>query len=328
VANAGPNAVTGAGVTDVVPSGLTGASWTCAPAGGAACGAAAGSGNIAESVDLPAGGSVVYTLTGTVAALPATVRNTATAGLPSNFIELNAANNTATDDDLLLCDAYSVIVPDGRLTAAGLGAGATAWHIASLRSGSSYSAEFTNLGGGPAPALAVFRGDDGCTGVSTAVLRDTTAVDPVTGASVRVSFTGSGADARYRFRLVNGTGTPMSYALQVAETTLFSPAWTTNGTFDTYYSVQNTTNATVAATLTLRDVTGAVIGSAPLDVPAGRTVSANTSALGIPRNRTGTAHLVHNGPPGALNVESAIANFTFATPYIQPVKFTPAREQR
>lgn len=328
VGNAGPNDAAGATVSDPLPSGLTAASWTCVATGGASCGSASGSGSISQTVGLPVGGTVTYTLTATVAPVPATVRNTATVTVPPNFAELNPSNNGATDDDLLVCDAYTVVVPDGRLTATSLGAGATAWHLASLRIGSSYSAEFTNRTGGGAPMLTVFRGDDGCGATSTAVVRDTTAADPPSGASGRVSFTGEGADARYRLRLVNGTGSTLSYTLSIAETTLFSPAWSTNATFDTYYSFQNTTNADVAGTLTLLDVAGTVVATSALDIPAGRTIAANTSSLGVVRNRTGTARLSHDGPPGSVVVESAIANFTFASPYVQPVRFVPAREQR
>src|SRR5437773_1439312 len=67
VSNAGPNAANGATVTDTVPAALTGpASWTCAGSGGGTCGSGAGGPNISETVNLPVGGSVTYTLTGTV----------------------------------------------------------------------------------------------------------------------------------------------------------------------------------------------------------------------------------------------------------------------
>src|SRR5262249_22820207 len=69
VANAGPSAVTGAAVNDTFPATLTGVTWTCTPAGtGASCGATSGTGNIATTVNLPAGTSATFTATARSAA--------------------------------------------------------------------------------------------------------------------------------------------------------------------------------------------------------------------------------------------------------------------
>src|SRR4029079_112640 len=57
--NAGPDAVTGATVADTFPAILT-CTWTCVGARGGTC-TASGSGNISDTVNLPAGGSVTYT---------------------------------------------------------------------------------------------------------------------------------------------------------------------------------------------------------------------------------------------------------------------------
>ena len=57
--NAGPSNATGATVADTFPASLT-ATWTCVGAGGGTC-TASGSGNINDTVNLPAGGSVTYT---------------------------------------------------------------------------------------------------------------------------------------------------------------------------------------------------------------------------------------------------------------------------
>ena len=76
------------------------------------------------------------------------------------------------------------------------------------------------------------------------------------------------------------------------------------------------------------DQTGAVLSTAPMSIPAGQRVSVNTASLGVARNRTGTARLAHDGPPGSILVEAAIANFSISPAYVQPVKFQPVRERR
>src|SRR4029077_6132070 len=65
-------------VTDIFPSALTGVSWSCAGAGGAVCGAAAGTGNINTTVTVPVTAAATFTATGAVdAASSDTIENTA-----------------------------------------------------------------------------------------------------------------------------------------------------------------------------------------------------------------------------------------------------------
>jgi hypothetical protein len=71
-----------------------------------------------------------------------------------------------------------------------------------------------------------------------------------------------------------------------------------------------------------------VVSTFPVSIPAGQSVSTNTSALGVTRNRTGTTKFVHNGPPGSIVAEAAIANFTISPAYVQPVKFQPVRDAK
>jgi uncharacterized repeat protein (TIGR01451 family) len=322
--------VTGATVTDTVPASLTGVTWTCVGAGGGTCGAPAGAGNINQTANLPVGGSVTYTLIGTVSATPTTtLLNTATVAVPVTMSDPNPGNNTATDSDFLLCGGESVAVADGRLTSATVGAGATVWHGSILKIGDSYSWELKSLTGTTAPGTATFyAGDDGCSLTSTLTTRDTTALDPGGSATTRrVSFVATGTAPFFRARLVNSGGS-IPYSFSVTDTTLYSPAWSTNGTFDTFYSFQNTTGAAVTGTLTLLDTAGAVLNSFPVSVPAGQTSSTNTLSLAVARNRTGTARFAHDGPPGAVLAEAAIANFSITPNYIQPVKFQTVREAR
>ena len=103
-ANYGPNNITatGVGITDNVPTNITGVTWTCAVVAGSptgtSCGAASGSGNaLNTTANLPYGGSVVYTVTGTVnAPAPAQLSNTASLVIPGSVTDYNPNNNSAT----------------------------------------------------------------------------------------------------------------------------------------------------------------------------------------------------------------------------------------
>lgn len=100
VSNAGPDAVSGASVTDSMPAALTAVSWTCLPL--ANCGAASGSGNIASTVNLAAGASATFTVKGTVAAnATASLINTASVTAPAGTSDPAPANNSATDTDMV-----------------------------------------------------------------------------------------------------------------------------------------------------------------------------------------------------------------------------------
>jgi uncharacterized repeat protein (TIGR01451 family) len=328
--NVGSLTANGATVTDTLPTELTAASWTCVGAGGGTC-AASGSGSINDNtVNLPAGASVTYTLTGTVSANARGLSNTATVATSVGMTDPNLANNSATDTDTLICAGEMVVLADGRVSAGVIGAGATVWLGSSLKIGDSYSLELKNPTEPAAPpgTTTVFAGDDGCSGTSTLATRDTTLIDPVgEGLAQRVSFTATGTERFFRARVVN-SGASVPFTFSLSDTTLFSSAWSTNGSFDTFYSFQNTTGAALNGTLTLLDTAGATLSTFDLSIPAGQTASTNTSTLAVASGRTGTARFTHNGPPGAIVAEAAIANFTISPAYVQPVKFLAVREAK
>jgi len=99
--NAGPKAVRGATVSDAVPAFLLSPAWTCVAAGGAAC-TPGGTGDISDTVDLPVGGTVTYTLTATLIHTPPGLFNTASVSPPAGYGDTNPANNTVTDTDVVL----------------------------------------------------------------------------------------------------------------------------------------------------------------------------------------------------------------------------------
>ncbi|WP_010466816.1 IPTL-CTERM sorting domain-containing protein [Acidovorax radicis] len=106
--NAGPSNAPGTTVADTLPAVLTG-TWTCVGSGGGTC-TAAGSGSINDVVNLPAGGSVTYTVTATVSAsATGTLVNTATVTASGGVTDPNPGNNSATDTDTIAAVAASAI---------------------------------------------------------------------------------------------------------------------------------------------------------------------------------------------------------------------------
>ena len=99
VANAGPSAAVGATVYDTFPSTLTAVTWTCSPGIGASC-ASSGSGNITDTVNIPSGSQLTYTVTATVADDATTdVVNHVSVVPPNGVVDLNESNNSAQDLD-------------------------------------------------------------------------------------------------------------------------------------------------------------------------------------------------------------------------------------
>ena len=224
------------------------------------------------------------------------------------------------------CGNPTVIVPDGRITSSTIPNSQTFFFTITSRAGSSYSVEFHNVLGAAVQTpgtLSVFS-DTGCS--SSVTTTNTAATDPGDPNGERVSFTATTTTTR--FSLANSSGGAITYSFSVSDTTMFSPAWSTNSTFNSFYSFLNTTGGTIAGTLTLFNTLGTQVGTPTnFTINPNSTASTNTAALGTVRNTTGTAKFTHNGPPGAILAEAAIANFTITpTPYFQPVKFAPTRE--
>ena len=99
VTNHGPSHALGAAVNDPFPATLTGCSWTCAASGGAACPAGPVAGDLATQVDLPVGGTALFTATCTATALVATdpVVNTVQVAPATGVAERNPTDNSASD---------------------------------------------------------------------------------------------------------------------------------------------------------------------------------------------------------------------------------------
>ena len=115
VTNAGPSTATAAPVSDVLPAAIASATWTCAAAPGSTCGAASGTGNVATTVTLPAGGSATFSVVAPISpSATGTLVNTATVSAPAGVTDPNPANNSATDTDTLVPTAdLSITKTDG-----------------------------------------------------------------------------------------------------------------------------------------------------------------------------------------------------------------------
>ena len=97
VSNSGPGSETGATIADAdLTTVLSGDTWTAGETGGASGFTPSGSGNIDDtSVDMPAGSTITYTITGTVIATSGSISNTASVTPPGGTAK------TATDTDNL-----------------------------------------------------------------------------------------------------------------------------------------------------------------------------------------------------------------------------------
>ena len=122
--NAGPSSAAGSTVADTFPASET-CTWTCAGAGGGTC-TAAGSGNINDAVNLPSGGSTIYTASCTIsAAATGTLSNTATVTAPAGVTDPVPGNNSATDSDALGASADLAITKTDGVTTATAGGSVT-----------------------------------------------------------------------------------------------------------------------------------------------------------------------------------------------------------
>lgn len=108
VSNHGPDSVTGASLSDLLPLELINASWNCSASPGEACMSNSGMGDIQELVDLNAGGQLTYTLTATADAVEGMV--------VINFVEImgpESPTDTNGDNNYAVVETPVGLFSDG-----------------------------------------------------------------------------------------------------------------------------------------------------------------------------------------------------------------------
>ena len=124
VSNAGPSDVSGASFIDNVPVGVTGVTASCAVTlGSAQCPSVVGvsGNNVSASIPfIPAGGSVTFTVAGTISgSAPASITNTASINLPGNVVDPTPANNSSATTSVVPVADLSVVKQGPAVIASG-----------------------------------------------------------------------------------------------------------------------------------------------------------------------------------------------------------------
>jgi hypothetical protein len=240
------------------------------------------------------------------------------------------------------CGSPSTVAPDGRIVESAIPTATTFYWEVGTTAGRSYSVEVKFLTSiwSTGPTVTVYANGADCVGnVPAAGARNTTQIEPtvipsglnpggIGGLPSGSRFSITAAGNQIFVKIDNATGgTPSNYSISASETTLYSPAWTTNGTFDTFYSMQNTTTSPINGVLTLL-ASGGGMTTVPIMIPADDIFGTNTASLGVMRNKVGRARFSHDGPPGAVVIKANQANFATSPPFIELVPFTEVRGVR
>ena len=228
VSNSGPSAVTGATVSDVLPASVASDTFTAVGSGGATGFTASGSANIADTVNLPAGSTVTYTLHASIASsATGTLVNVATVTAPSGVTDPNPGNNSATDTDTLTPQVtLGVVKSDG---SAGYTPGGTAVYTVTVTdTGSSDAANVTVADAFP-PGLAL-------TAAASCVAVGSASCGTVAGAIGDTSFGATGAS------VAAGIGNSLVFTVPVA----FDSDMTADPLINTATATDLVTNATAS----------------------------------------------------------------------------------
>lgn len=115
------------------------------------------------------------------------------------------------------------------------------------------------------------------------------------------------------------------YTIQVFDTTLLSPRWSTFGGFFTSWGFQNNTDRIITGTLTVITNAGTTVATASVTIPAGQVVFRDTrpTDLNVAAQQAGNVIFSHNGLEGELSADGFM--LTVAADVVVPVKFQTPR---
>jgi len=238
------------------------------------------------------------------------------------------------------CATATVVPADGRVVDFDFVAnGTTNFYQFSVTKDHSYSVEVRQDYDVPNTDLAttsLASENATCTTALSPKEKNTTAVEPaIPQNSFRASFTAQSTGV-YSVSVPNTGATGRYVSVSVAETTAFSPQWSTFVGFVTQYLFQNTTSATdinAKLTATATSCAGGVAKPGPVSVNVTVTKGSNlVIALGpgatidIPAKCSGTMVMSYDGPPGSLLYDSIYAGGANGVTILVPAKFAPTRQ--
>ena len=275
VTNNGPSDVTGAKVADVLPAGIASATFTAAGSGGAAGFTASGSGNINDTIDLPVGGAVTYTVVANVASnATGTLANTATIAAPAGVTDPVPGNNSSTDIDTLTPQVTLVVAKtDGSSTYTP--GGTTTYLVTVTNTGASDAADVTVTDLLP-PGLTL-TANVSCTATGSA------GCGLISGSIGDISFGATGA------KVGAGVGNSLVFTVPVA----FAAGMTTN-------PLQNTATATDVPTGATAADTDSDILAPQVTLAVGKTDGSSAYTPG--GTATYTVTITHGGLSDATNI--------------------------
>jgi uncharacterized repeat protein (TIGR01451 family) len=273
VTNNGPSDAPGTSVADTFPVTLTGVTFTSVAAGGAT-GNTNGSGNINDTLSMPTGSSVTYTVNATIqSSATGTLSNTATVAAGGGVTDPTPGNNTATDSDNLVPSADVTVDKNGPATV--------------LAGGNiTYTIDVSNAGPSDAQNLSL----------SDAVPAGTTFVSVTTPAGwVRTDAVPVGG---------TGTITFTAASLAAAATSNFTfvvnvPSGTATGTIVT--NTVTVTSATADPNTPNTDSVNTTVQN-NADLAISKIRSPNTASIDAGTNVTYTIDVINNGPSPATSV--------------------------
>jgi uncharacterized repeat protein (TIGR01451 family) len=265
VTNSGPSAVTGATVSDTFPGILSGVTFTSVAAGGATGNTASGSGNISDSLNMPSGSSVTYTVTGNIASsATGTLTNTATVTTPGGVTDPTPGNNSATDTDTLVPSADVSVTktdtPDP------------------VQSGNNITYTITVTNSGPSDAQSLSLSDTvpaNTTFVSATAPAGWSATTPAVGGTGTVTFTAAS--------LASGASSVFTLVVNVTAATADGTTITNTANVSSSTADPNTANNSATTTTLVSNQPGVSILDAQANEPSsGTTQMLFTVALSFP----------------------------------------------